>query len=79
MTKGDDTKYFIIGDTSPNDLIWTILKLIRTILEKIVYLNHEAFLILSTLVRWCLAYDKKIDNISIPRQGRDGKQLFISE
>ena len=26
MKKGDDTKYFIIRDTSPNDLIWTVLK-----------------------------------------------------
>ena len=79
MTKWDYTKYFIIRDTSPNDLIWTVLKWIRIIIEKIAYLNHEAFLILSTPVWWCLACDQKIDNISIPRQSRDGKQLFIRE
>lgn len=46
MTEGDDTGLVRLGYASPNDLIGTILKQVRVVLEKILHHGHEFGLIL---------------------------------
>jgi hypothetical protein len=47
MEKGDDIRLVMLRDTSPNDLIKTILKKVRIVPEKIFHHGHKLGLILS--------------------------------
>jgi hypothetical protein len=67
MTKGDDTRLFGLGDTSPNDLIGTILEQIRIIPEKIIHHGHELGLILPPPMQRHLTGDKIVYYVSKPR------------
>jgi hypothetical protein len=51
MTKGDDIGLVMLEDTTPNDLIGTILEQIRIVLEKVLHRGHEHGLILPTLAK----------------------------
>jgi hypothetical protein len=66
VTKGDDTRLVELGDTSPNDLIGTILEQIRIVLEKILHHDHEFGLILPPLMQRHLASDKIVYYVSKP-------------
>jgi hypothetical protein len=48
MAKGDDISLVMLRDASPNDLIGTILKKVRIVLEKIFHHGHKLGLILLT-------------------------------
>jgi hypothetical protein len=77
MTKGDDTREFIIGHTSPNNLIQVVFKKIRVIPKEIPYLNKKFLLVLCSPMRWDLPCNKKINNVSKPKQIRNIKELLI--
>jgi hypothetical protein len=67
VTKGDDTRLVGLGDTSPNDLIGTILEQIRIIPEKILHHGHEFGLILPPSMQRHLTDDKIVYYVSKPR------------
>jgi hypothetical protein len=67
VTKGDDTRLVGLGDTSPNDLIGTILEQIRIIPEKILHHGHEFGLILPPPMQRHLTGDKIVYYVSKPR------------
>jgi hypothetical protein len=58
VTKGDDTRLVGLGNTSPNDLIGTILEQIRIVPEKILHHGHEFVLVLPPSMQRHLTGDK---------------------
>jgi len=67
VTKGDDTRLVGLGDTSPNDLIGTILEQIRIIPEEILHHGHEFGLILPPPMQRHLTGNKIVYYVSKPR------------
>ena len=66
MTKGDDIGLVMLRYTSPNDLIRTILKQIRIILEKIFHHGQKFKFILLPPMQRHLAGDKIVHYVSEP-------------
>jgi hypothetical protein len=67
VTKGDDTRLVGLGDTSPNDMIGSILEQIRIVPEKILHHGHEFGLILPPPMQRHLTGDKIVYYVSKPR------------
>jgi len=67
VTKGDDTRLVGLRDTSPNDLIGTILEQIRIVPEKILHHGHEFGLILQLPMQRHLTGDKIVYYVSKPQ------------
>jgi hypothetical protein len=69
MAKGDDIRLVMLRDTSPNDLIRTILKKVRIIPEKkkkILHHGHKLGFILSPPMQRHVTSDKIVHYICEP-------------
>jgi hypothetical protein len=66
MTEGDDTGLVRLRNTSPNDLIGTILEQVRIVPEKILHHRHEFGLILPPPMQRHLTGDKIVHYVSKP-------------
>jgi hypothetical protein len=66
MTKGDDIGLVMLRYTRPNDLVGTILELIRIIPEKVLHHGQKfEFILLPSMQRY-LAGDKIVHYVSKP-------------
>jgi hypothetical protein len=66
MTKGDCFGLVMLRDTSPNDLIGTILKKIRIVLEKVLHHGHKLGPILPLPMQRHVTSDEIVHYISKP-------------
>jgi hypothetical protein len=67
MTKGDNIGLVILWNTSPNDLIGTVLKGVWIVPKEVFHLIQQLGPILLHPMRRHLTSDKIVHNISKPR------------
>jgi hypothetical protein len=67
MTKADDIGLVLLRDTSPNDLIRTILEKIRIVPKKVLHHGYKLGLILPHPMQRHMTGDKIVHYINKPR------------